>query len=278
MVNSLITIVEQTLLYLPLIYGGYLSISLMKQPDLSINSAYLVGAICGAKIGMPFGLLASCLGGLVVGLTTSTLARYGHIPYLLAAIISTGIFHGISLFLLGSASISLGQEITEKASMIVNVFVPIILILLYLFLKTKLGHSLAVYGDNPKFFAHHRINTTFVLLSGIGIANLLAGLAGYLFTLSNGFVEITMGTEVMLLCITSIVLGKTFCFKHRPINYFVPLIGTFSYFALQQILLKVGFNLKYFTLVQSLIILIAVVYFFRQRAKAGGQPLENLGV
>lgn len=40
-------IFEQTLIYLPLVLGAYCSISLVKVPDLSIEAAYVFGAILG---------------------------------------------------------------------------------------------------------------------------------------------------------------------------------------------------------------------------------------
>ena len=46
MFNTLLVTLEQTLLYVPLVVGGYISISLMKVPDLSLESAFIFGATC----------------------------------------------------------------------------------------------------------------------------------------------------------------------------------------------------------------------------------------
>jgi putative ABC transport system permease protein len=278
MYNTLSIILEQALMHLPLICGAYISISLMKQPDLSINSAYLMGAIFGAKTPFMFGIIGSCFGGLLVGLTTSLIAKKGKIPYLLASIISIGLFHGFSLFILGSSYMSIGQSYTASANTVVAICALAVVAFLYLFLKTQLGYSLAVYGNNSKFFEHHNINSGFVLISGICISHILAGIGGYLFTLSNGFVEVGMGTDIALLCITGIILGKIVCRSNKPINFLVPIVGTFVYFTIQQLLLKTGFDLKYFTLVQSVIVLAAVLYFFNQKANQTNLQNDNLGV
>ena len=50
MINTLIIIIEQVFLYVPLVCGAYISIALMKVPDLSIEAAYVFGAIVGSKV------------------------------------------------------------------------------------------------------------------------------------------------------------------------------------------------------------------------------------
>ena len=47
--NTLLIIIEQICLYLPLVFGAYISMSLLKLPDLSIETAYVFGAILGSQ-------------------------------------------------------------------------------------------------------------------------------------------------------------------------------------------------------------------------------------
>src|SRR3989442_438326 len=108
MTQTLITIIEQTLLHLPLMLGAYISISLIKVPDLSIESAYDFGALLGSQllIGMPAGMpmalqiiaviFASMVGGACVGFISSLLTQKAGLPHLLSSIITFGIFHGIN--------------------------------------------------------------------------------------------------------------------------------------------------------------------------------------
>lgn len=62
MIDTALIILEQALLHVPLILGAYISLSLLKVPDLSLESAFVFGALCGAfavslTVGMPWILL-----------------------------------------------------------------------------------------------------------------------------------------------------------------------------------------------------------------------------
>ncbi len=116
----------------------------------------------------------------------------------------------------------------------------------------------------------------FVFISGVMLSNSLAGLSGYMFAQSNNFVEINMGAGKALLCITALILGKVIFRTKKAFSVFVPIVGTFAYFLLQQLLLKIGFNLKYFTAFQAVIVLIILIHTYR--SKATYAYIDNLGV
>lgn len=296
MLNTLLIILEQTLMHLPLMLGAYISFSLLKVPDLSIEAAYVVGAIIGSKIligmqGMPLGLTliivicSSLIGGALVGLTSSVMTQKAHLPHLLSSIITFGIFHGINQ-LMCAAYVSLPQNYnplmfiessSQNPELITIAFIGCTAIILcYLLLKIQLGYACAVYGNNPHFFANYGISTAFVFMSGIVLANALAGLSGYLFAQSNNFVELNMGLGKALLCITALILGKAITSSKKPFSILIPIVGTGAYFTLQQLLLKVGFNLKYFTTMQAVIVLMILVYTYRK--KTIHTHIDNLGV
>lgn len=289
-------ILEQAFLHFPLILGAYISLSLMKVPDLSLETAYVFGAILGARavqysgtmpisLTLLIALVASIIGGMLVGLVSSSMTQKAGIPHLLSAILTFGIFHGINQFVLGSSYLSL--NIYSNPLSIFALFtrypeLPILALIFCVFalagtwfLFTQLGYSFAIYGNNNQFFKHYDISTTFVFMSGIIIANALAGVSGYLFAQSNGFLEINMGLGKILLCITAIILGKMLLYWHHSFSVLAPLGGTFIYFALQQLLLKAGLDLKYFILLQAIIILAILVLFYKRQATA---PIDHLGI
>lgn len=296
MINTFLIILEQTALYLPLVLGGYFSMSLLKLPDLSIESAYVFGAILGAQTVTVFkhtpttltlflALLASALGGTLVGLTSSCISRIGQIPHLLASIITFGIFHGINQIVMGSAYFSLAG-LTNPLELIPNIHQhpelimlliigTILMIVITLLFKTQLSYACAIFGNNQNFFTHYGISNTYIVIVGVMIGNALAGISGYLFAQSNGFVELTIGYGKALLCITALILGKALAHR-KSFSSLIPVMGTSAYFVLQQFLLKVGFNLKFFTAVQSLLVFIFILLMYR----AKGQALrsDQLGV
>ncbi len=296
MLNTLLVIIEQSLLHMPLMLGAYISFSLLKVPDLSIETAYVVGAIFGSyaltgtsalpmSIMMIIILFASLIGGALVGLTSSLLTQKGRFPHLLSSIVTFGLFHGINQFI-SPVYVSLSKNYNP---LILFDFMPqhpelpmfaaigcIIACLIYCLFRTQIGYSYGVYGNNPQFFRNYGISTSFVFITGIILANALAGISGYMFAQSNNFIELNMGLGKALMCITALILGKAIVKIKKPFSIFIPLAGTYAYFTLQQMLLKVGFNLKYFTAVQAVLVLCILIYTYHKLPQRSLN--DNLGV
>ncbi len=292
LLETLLIILEQVCTYIPLVAGAYISIASLKVPDLSIESAYMFGAMLSAKLitvltfspmlALPYILLASIIGGLCVGFTSSMITTYGNIPHLLSSILTIGIFHGITQAMVGSyisLSSSTNLLITAKAlphhpellSLVTIAF--IILSSIYLLFKTQLGYSCIVYGNNARFFNYYGISGRYVFVSGILLSNALAGLAGYMNAQTNGFADLNIGLGKVLLCLTSLILGKTLVSARRMPTLIVA-VGTTAYFALQQLLIKVGFDLKYFAAAQAAIVLIILLFTYTKKHES----IDHLGV
>jgi len=135
---------------------------------------------------------------------------------------------------------------------------------IYLFLKTQLGVSCAIYGDNSRFLVSHKISVPYVMCTGLTIANALAGTSGYLIAQNNGFVDTHMGVGLPLLCITALMLGKSILNSTRPIIFGLPIAGIMSYFVLQSILIQLGLDLRYFPLIQALVL---TMIFLMQKSR-----------
>ncbi len=291
--DLLLIIIEQCLLHVPLLLGSYISLSLMKVPDLSLESAFVCGALAGALV-LPLGtalphavqlilvIVASLLGGALVGATSSSITQFGRLPHLLASIITFGIFYGINQLIAGSyLSLSsypnplIIESIPRHPELIILIAIGTLCsLLLYGLFRRQIGYALALYGNNPHFFAHYGISVRYLFIIGIVLANGLAGLSGYLVAQSNGFADITMGFGKILLCITALILGKSLLKGQKAPSLMVPLIGGSTYFSLQQALIKTGFNLKYFSTVQSVVVLVMLILLFRKQSKA----THHLGV
>lgn len=295
----IIAILEQALLTLPLILGAYLSISLMKLPDLSLESAYVFGAtvaVASQTISLPFDnalfntlslFSAAMMGGMAVGATSSLLNQYYKLPFLLAAILTNGFYHGLIQFVLGTPVLSLSNKFNPlqsfSLSFLPNEFTILLLVALAVLsamiflLHSQLGCAFAIFGNNPHFFHHYGISQRYVVMSGVILANGLAGLGGFLFALSNRFVDLSMGFGLILLCLTALILGKTIVRAKRSI-IIVPLVGILAYYALQQTLLSVGLNLKYFNAAQAFVVLLALVSLKIKTLNPSKTIVDHLGV
>lgn len=295
MLEILLIIFEQIVLYLPLIIGAYISFSLLKIPDLSIECAFVTGAIaasyalhCNSYISpsilLGIVILSSLAGGASVALVSSLLTQKGHLPHLLSSIITLGLFHGINHYISPSyVSLSrlpnplmVGYSFkVHPELMIIAMIACAVIVIIYLLCKTQLGYAYAIYGDNPYFFNNYAISTTYIFMTGVVIANALAGLSGYLVAQSNNLVELNMGTLKALFCITALVMGKACALSNKPISLAIPLMGVTVYFILQQLLLKVGINMKYFTALQALLVACIVITMYRRKSF---QHIRDIGI
>ncbi len=269
------SIFHQIFLFFPLILGAYLCISLMKVPDLSLESAYLFGAVLGgltASEGVVSYVFAIG-GGAVVGALTGVLNQICRLPFLLAAIVVNGLFHGIVQFALKGALLSIKPSFGDEWTVLIVVTVGLVGFS-YFLLRSQLGYAFAIYGNNPLFFKRHHVSTKYVVIFGTVLGGAAAGLSGYLFATANGFVDVTMNYGIVLLGITSLMLGKVFLDRQQP-NLVAPFIGIVLFFVLQHALIKCGFPLRYFNAFQAVMIL--AIWVFSQRAKVRFAT-DHLGV
>jgi putative tryptophan/tyrosine transport system permease protein len=278
--------IEQILILFPLILGAYISFSLLKVPDLSLESAYVFGAAAAAQAAhfpFPLPFLAAMIGGALVGCLASLLNQGLKIPFLLAAVITNGFFHGAVQYVLGSSLLSLGGAKNPLLIFGVNELLPLaliglaLLLAVHLLLRSEMGGALSVYGNNPHFFGHHRISTRYVVVAGVVIADMLAGLSGYLFALSNGFVDLMMGFGLVLAAITSLILGKMLVASKKA-TPLIPLAGVCAYYGVQQALLSIGLNLTYFNAFQALFVLAALLFLMRKEKRGTKAFANHLGV
>lgn len=290
------TIIEQIALYIPLVLGAYLTISLMKIPNLSIETAYVFGAImaslvlgfegCSGFEILITAVVVSACAGSVVGIIAGFFSEYAQFSSILSSIITIGLFHGISLLILGGAHRTI-SHLYNPLKMIVSIqgFPELAMILLItflvilffaLFLKTQLGISCALYGDNMQFLKNYRMNQSYVVISGLAIGNALAGISGYMVAQSNGFVDTMMGVGLPLVCLSSLIIGKTVFYSSKPVQMSSAIMGVVGYFIIQKLLLNSGFDLRYFTSVQAIIVASLLMFFRRYISSNSEQNLLGI--
>lgn len=265
-------IFEQALIMLPLALGAYVTISLLKLPDFSLESAFLfgaVGAYVAKELPLPCVLLSAMGGGMLVALVVSTLNQLLGIPYLIAAIITNGLFHGLTQYVLGTSVTSFHPFESQQLAFLVSLG---LMTLFFFALKSQLGISFAIFGNNPHFFSNHRMSGRYVVILGVVLGHALAAMSGFLFAHANGFVDLTMNFGIILLCISSLMLGKLVITQAKP-SLLLPLVGIVVFFVIQQLLLHVGMNLKYYNAFQALFVLL-VLSFGKKRAVT----FDHLGV
>lgn len=289
------SVLEQILLFLPLLLGAYISMGLMKISNLSIESGYLFGAILASELlldgytgfaALAVALLGSAFGGAISGIIAGTLAEKAQFSHVLSAIITIGLFQGIAQLVIGGSHITLSGvynplksfvKFQQYPNLIMIGLVSFFLYLLFcIFMKTQLGMSCAIYGNNPCFLQNYRMNQSFVVISGLAISNAFAGISGYMVAQSNGFVDLYMGMGLPLLCLSSLIIGKTIRGSFRPIQPSIPLLGAVGYFVIQFLLLEIGFDLRYFIAIQA--VLVAAMLLISSRFFKESSRQDLLGI
>lgn len=277
---TIMIIIEQCLLYAPIVLGAYCSLFLMKLPDISIEASYVFGALCAIKIVEYTGLqtpgifllgcvIAAGVGAGVGALVSGLVQRY-KIPYLLSAIVCIGLVQGLYQYVLGTSHYSLTTaKVLLRLTPLIHQFPELYtlavvglfaVVSMYLFLKTKLGVACALYGDNPQFFKNYRISTSYIVIAGVMVSNAYAGVAGYCAALMHGFVDSSMGFGIPLLAITALMLGAYMVRSKKPICLRIPLIGVCVYIIIQQVLVMMGLGSSYFSLVQASVVLLLIIF------------------
>lgn len=277
-------LIAQIANYAPFALGAYLSISVMRIPNLAIESAVAVGAIAGALMASLLPALgitgiwsAAFLAGGCTGLVAALLHTKGYISHLLAGLITIGLFHGIMQFLAPTGQVLFGQNLLASHSREIYIAIASMFLvgLIHMLLQTQLGLACGIYGNNVNFLRHFKISTNWIVCAGLFISNGLAGLSGAFIAQANGFADALMGSGIILLGLTILVLGRIHTFgKHVQIT--IPMLGAATYFSLQYILLKIGFDLRYFTAVQAAII--ACILLMNNYSSNKQEPDMDLGV
>ena len=265
--------IEQILIMLPLILGAYITLSLLKLPDFSLESAYLCGAVLPFfMIGMPLPilLLVSLIGGLIVGTVVFIIIEFLQIPFLLAAVITNGLFHGFTHYMLGTSFVSFHPMFALSDIALFSCVSITFVGIMALCFRSELSYSFAIYGNNPLIFRHLSVSERYVKYISLIMGHGSAALSGFLFACANGFIDLSMNMGIILLSLTSLILGKIFIKTVKP-HLLVPLVGLILFFCIQKILLNVGLNLKYFNAFQALVVLAAL-------SRRKSITLKNLGV
>lgn len=277
--NILISAIGQGLIWATLGFGLFLTFRILDFPDMTVEGTFPLGAATAVTlisngISPIIATICATLVGSLAGLVTGLLYTKGKIPILLAGILTMTAAYSVNLRIMGQANRSLlGKDslfsyhflkiLPPNFPVIVIGLIMIVLltICLALFLKTELGQSFIVTGDNPKMARSLGINTDNMTILGLMIANGLIGLGGALVSQNNGFADVNMGVGTIVVALASIIIGEvvftdTLTLTERLITI---VIGSIFYRFVLVIVLYIGFNADDLKLVSAIILGLALM-------------------
>lgn len=276
----------QNALELGLIYGLvalalFLSYSMLGVCDLSTDGCFTLGCAVGSVVainGHPVLAIFAAMGaGILSGLITALLQTKLGVESLLAGIIVNTGLYTINIVIMGRSTLSLndsqtvftllqdlleGTPLYEARKLIVALlFVAVMVVLLLLFLNTRLGLSIRATGNNPDMVKSSSINPALMITIGLCLSSAITALAGCLIGEYNKSCDINMGTGMVTIALASLIIGETiFSRKTIPWRALGVVVGSCLYRVIVAIALRFDLPASALKLVSAIIVAVAISY------------------
>ena len=295
---TLFDALQQSLIFLPLTLGIYLSYQVMQVTDLTPDGTFVMGAALFARLltsgySQTTSTVLALLGGALAGVAVALLQRYARISSLIASILAVFMLYSVNFGILGKPNISLLNsttlvgDIQNSSPILFNSALGIGAVLLLLgvfyFVRSSTGLRLRAFGTNRSLLAKLGYSPTLYLAFGLGLSNLLAAGCGILTAQINGYADINMGLGMALTGIGAVVIGcqlvRSLFYRHTRFNIIADLggclLGTYLYFLLVNLFLWLGLNPIYLKLVLGLLLaLFLSTANFSSKKKSGVIVIE----
>ncbi len=259
-ISSLPGAVAQGAIWGIMAVGVYITFKILDLADLTVDGSFGTGGavlvVCTASgmniwLAMLAALIAGCLAGLVTGVLHT---KFG-IPAILAGILTQIALYSVNLRIMsGKANLPLSvmkyKDILlvtlrniNKSLIVCALFVAAIIVILYWFFGTELGHSLRATGCNPAMARANGINTSTNKIIGFVISNGLVALAGGLLAQYQGFADVNMGRGSIVIGLAAIIIGDVVfgkLFKNFALKLFGTVLGGIIYYIVISLVLWLG--------------------------------------
>lgn len=274
--DILLNTLQQTLLFLPLAFGVYLSYNILQITDLTVEGTFVLGAAIFARLitlgfSQTTSIIAALLGGAAIGIAVTFMQRIAKINALIAGILATFMLYSVNFGIMNQPNISLLnsniflQSLQNKSAMDLTLFLLVLACLMMLALKfllhSNIGLSLRAFGTNAPLLKKLGKNPAVYLGLGLSLSNLLSALCGLMSAQVYGYADIHMGLGMALTAIGAVVIGKKLIetlFSTQHFSAFIGLlsafIGAFIYFLILNGFLMIGINPIYLKLIIGIIL------------------------
>jgi putative tryptophan/tyrosine transport system permease protein len=258
--------------------GLYWSFRLLNYPDLSCDGTFVLGAISTAVLIQAHyppvvAVSMAALFGLIAGSCTGILHTFFKIPTLLTGILIAFMLYSVNLRIMHNIpNIVLRETTLPFLTIIVITFV--LWGLYSLLLHTHRGLALRTVGQNPILARQYGLSTAFYTIFGLALSNACISLSGALFSMHQGFADISQGFGTLITSLAAILMGEQlFPSTRLSVRLFSCIAGAiiyriFIHFALQAQIF--GLRSQDLNLITGLLI-IAIIYSARRKKRANAQ-------
>lgn len=291
MLTILLNTFQQTLIFLPLALGVYLSYDILMVTDLTVEGTFVLGAAIFARLitlgcNQIVSVIAGLLGGVIIGIGVTMMQRLAKINSLIAGILAVFMLYSINFGVMNRPNISLLNSniylqhlqdyYPHTLTLILFAFVFIIALALCFFLKSETGLYLRAFGSSPHLLKKLGKKPALYLALGLSISNMLASLCGIMTAQIDGYADIHMGVGMALTAIGAVVIGKKLVSGLLKSDRFSAvigvlscLLGAFIYFLILNAFLVIGINPIYLKLVLGLVLVafLSTAHYTKQRGE-----------
>jgi putative tryptophan/tyrosine transport system permease protein len=276
----IIDTIFQSILYIPLILGIFLSFKLLRLTDLTADGSFVMGAGLYARLsieGIPYYgcIFMGIFGGFCVGFALAYIQKNNRVPSIVASIICVFMLYSINMLVMGCPNISLLthstplSDLMDSSPFLFNALllgtVNLITLIFLGVVKSKIGLILRAFGINYDLTNHHGYRPELIRSLGLGISNAFYATSGILCVQVQKFADINMGVGIALIGIGFVIIGAQLFIRigliaperfksHREI--IASIVGIFLYFLFMNILLSLSLNPLYLKLFLGILLVL----------------------
>jgi len=271
--------IELGLIFAILSLGLFIVFRILDLPDLTVDGSFVTGLAYTAVwskaqnplLGIFFGVLAGALAGIVTGILHTKLKIHA----ILAGILTMTGLYSINLMIMGGKpSIYFYGEKTIFTPfenklflagydmgklLFLAVLVTLIVVVMYLCLKTQIGLSLRATGDNEAMVRSSSINTDVMKILGFTICNMLVALSGAVFTQYSAGGTTGYGVGMLVLGLASIIIGETVLPRRGMLSHLIAVVvGAIVYRFIITVAFQLGLPAESLKLFSAVIVILAL--------------------
>jgi putative ABC transport system permease protein len=262
----------EALIYSICVLGIIISFRVIGFPDLTIEGSFTLGgaifAYC-STLNYPvwLALFCSILASSAAGALTATIATFLKINKLLSGIITVTILYSLNLLIMKGPNISLLDSNTvftffpfSKIIFLTFVFFIVFFMILFL-LSTNVGLLFRATGLKEGLVKRAGFQPGCFVILGLMISNGLIGFSGSLLAQSHGFADISMGNGMLIIALTSMILGE---YITRPVSVLrmllASIVGSSLYILVRYIALDLGLSPNLLNFITGLMFLLILSF------------------
>ena len=270
-ISSLPGAVAQGIIWGVMAIGVYLTYKILDIADLTVDGSFGTGGavlvVCmtnGMNVwaSMLLSLVAGCAAGLVTGIFHT---KFG-IPALLSGILTQLALYSVNLrimsgkanmSLVGSFDVLFSLKDITKTIIIGGIFTVVLIILLYWFFGTEIGHSLRATGNNLAMARANGINTNVNKIIGIVISNGIVALSGAMLAQYQGFADVNMGRGAIVIGLAAVIIGDVIFgsfFKNFALRLLAAVFGGIIYYIVLTLVMQLGMNANDLKLFSAIVV------------------------